>query len=78
MTTTMDAPLPLLRQIACADARSLEQAYHQVADANWVDGCTVDFPNLVLEVRVAEPWRVRSGLEAHLARVERVARGWNR
>lgn len=75
MNLPMDTLAPLLRQIPCADARTLAQAYHHVADANWVDGCTVDFSNLVLELRVSAPWRARSGVEAQLARVEQVARG---
>lgn len=74
----MNPPPPILRQISCADAQTLQQAYEHVADASWVDGCTVDLPNLVLEVRATAPWRVRTALEAQLAQVERIACGKGR
>ncbi len=72
MQSAMESPI--LRQIACADARSLEQAYLRLADAPWVEGCTVDLPNLLLEVRARAPWGVRGSIEAQLALVENVAR----
>jgi hypothetical protein len=75
MRTLMKPLSPILRQIECADARALQQAYQHVADAHWVDGCTVDVPNLVLEVRAKAPWTVRSALEAQLEQVARIARG---
>ncbi len=71
----MNSPLPILRQISCADAKSLQQAYEHVADAAWVDGCTVDLANLVLEVRATAPWQMRTALEAQLAQIERIACG---
>jgi hypothetical protein len=71
----MNSASPILRQISCADAKSLQQAYEHVADAAWVDGCTVDLPNLMLEVRVTAPWQVRTALEAQLAQIERIACG---
>ena len=40
-----------------------------------MDGCTVDFPNLGLEVRATAPWQVRTTLEAQLELVERIAKG---
>ena len=67
--------VPILRQIPCADAQALERAWLRVVDAHWVDGCTVDLPNLTLEVRALAPWRVRGAIEAQLAQVERVAQG---
>jgi hypothetical protein len=68
--------LPRLhRKIACANARTLQQAFHQVADADWVDSFTVDLPNLSLELRLTAPWQVASVLEAQLARLERIANG---
>lgn len=71
----MEPPTPILRQISCADVQTLQQAYEHVADASWVDGCTVDLRNLMLEVRVTAPWAVRTALEAQLAQVERIAGG---
>ncbi len=69
---------PILRQIACADAATLQRAYERLLDAAWVDGCTVDLPNLVLEVRASAPWRAQTALEAQLALVERIAGGAGR
>lgn len=78
MLRGMNRLRPLLRQIECADARSLQQAYEHAAEVAWVDGCTVDFPNLVLEVRATAPWQVRTTLEAQLELVERIAKGHER
>lgn len=66
---------PILRQIRCADSAALRRACLRVLDAPWVDGCIVDLPNLLLEVRASHPGRRRDALEARLAGVERVARG---
>ena len=71
----MNSAPPILRQISCADVQTLLQAYEHLADAAWVDGCTVDLPNLVLEVRVTAPWQMRTALEAQLAQIERIACG---
>jgi len=71
----MKATPPILRQISCSDVQTLQQAYEHLADATWVDGCTVDLPNLVLEVRVTAPWQMRTALEAQLAQIERIACG---
>ena len=71
----MKATPPILRQISCSDVQTLQQAYEHLADAAWVDGCTVDLPNLVLEVRVTAPWQMRTALEAQLAQIERIACG---
>lgn len=78
MRSGMDAPHPIQRQIACADLQALQHAYDRLLDAAWVDGCTIDLPNLVLEVRATAPWRVRTALEAQLARVEHIAGGAGR
>ncbi len=61
-------------QISCADARALEDAYLRVAEASWIEGCTVDVTNLVLELRIS-PWGVPSAVQAQLAVLERIARG---
>ena len=78
MNPPMNRPSPILRQIACADTRTLQQAYDRLADAGWVDGCTVDVPRLLLEVRITAPWQVHGALEAQLRQVERIARGQDR
>lgn len=71
----MKATPPILRQISCSDVQTLQQAYEHLADAAWVDGCTVDLANLVLEVRATAPWQMRTALEAQLAQIERIACG---
>lgn len=78
MGWVMSDPSRLLRQIECADARSLRDAYEHAADVTWVDGCSVDFANLVLELRMTAPWHARSAVEARLAQIERIALGLGR
>lgn len=68
------ASSPALRRIPCADRDALERAYLLAADAPWVDGCTVDLPNLRLELRIADPWRGED-CEQPLARLARIAGG---
>ncbi len=66
---------PILRRIRCADSAALRRACLRILDAPWVDGCIVDLPNLLLEVRASDPGRRRDALETRLAGVERLARG---
>jgi len=60
--------------ISCSDARALEDAYLRISEASWIEGCTVDVTNLVLELRIS-PWGMQSAVEAQLALLERIARG---
>jgi hypothetical protein len=74
MKHTPEASTPIQHQISCSDTRALEDAYLRVAEASWIEGCTVDVTNLVLELRIS-PWGVPSAVEKQLALLERIARG---
>ncbi len=75
MRPPMRPPSPILRQFTCENPQSLWHAFERVSDAAWVDGCTVDVANLVLEVRVTASWKMRSAIETQLEQVQRIASG---
>jgi len=62
-----------IHRVPCSNPESLQRAFLDASELSWIDACTVDYPNLRLELRLTPRGVSTPVLVERLARLQRIA-----